>query len=330
MKSVSIVQFCFTGACLFFCLLQKRSFHKQQYSSRWWWTLYVSDSVSMWESVTMLGFCFLFRQVHPHVSCLSYIQLIVLMSVTCQTPVCLFIVFHLRLSSRRFVWFGFVFFLVLFFLIRFFKRLPFVPLFSLSAVGSCFAVCSIIRQHTLTSLCLHLFFKHLPFAFLVVWARRILLFYQNSWGYWADKWSLYFLWIHLFISKRNNVFHFFQRVHNFTLMWELCKYLMSTENLCTSFSTLLETSHIQSYVFISDHSFLFHFSLWTPRADSPELTWAHLSSPELSAFVDPDLLEATKCSCVCTNSHTEQRAPCDGSDGILFPEYALVKDSVPN
>ena len=255
----------------------------------------------------------------------------VLYSVDCPderhlSDSCLFV--HRVSSASQFpalwlVWFWF-------FLIRFFKRLPFVPLFSLSAVGSCFAVCSIIRQHTLTTLCLHLFFKHLPFAFLVVWARRILLFCQNSWGYWADKWSLYFLWIHLFISKRNNVFHFFQRVYNFTLMWELCKYLMSTENLCTSFSTLLETSHIQSYVFISDHSFLFHFSLWTPRADSPELTWAHLSSPELSAFVDPDLLEATKCSCVCTNSHTEQRAPCDGSDGILFPEYALVKDSVPN
>lgn len=53
--------------------------------------------------------------------------------------------------------------------------------------------------------------------------------------------------------------------------------------LKTSFSSPLETSHIQSYVFMFDQrlpqsnqtdSFLFDFGLWTPRADSPELTWA--------------------------------------------------------
>lgn len=192
---------------------------------------------------------------HVCLFCLCLLLIVLMMSpVPDQPPVCLFLVFHLRrrLSSRRFIWFVLVFVCFVFHLVLifFFPPAGFLISFLLSFAfcSTIFApwclqlgrvllqshhrcVCSTIRQHTRTTLCLHLFFKHLHFAFLVVWARRILLFCQNSWGYWVDKWSLYFLWIQLFISKRKNVFYLFQRVHNFTLLWELSQYLMSAAPL---------------------------------------------------------------------------------------------------
>lgn len=191
---------------------------------------------------------------HVCLFCLCLLLIVLMMSpVPDQPPVCLFLVFHLRrrLSSRHFIWFVLVFVCFVFHLVLiFFPPAGFLISFLLSFAfcSTIFApwclqlgrvllqshhrcVCSIIRQHTRTTLCLHLFFKHLHFAFLVVWARRILLFCQNSWGYWVDKWSLYFLWIQLFISKRKNVFYFFQRVHNYTLLWELSQYLMSAAPL---------------------------------------------------------------------------------------------------
>lgn len=253
--------------------------------------------------------CFLFRQVPPHVSRLSFLSLSLVDcpdDVTCPwSASCLFVprvssASSSQLPSLYLVCFSFCVFCVspgsyFFSTCWFFDQLfiifcllfhHFRSLESAAGSGSAtitppLCVCSIIRQHTRTTLCLHLFFKHLHFAFLVVWARRILLFCQNSWGYWVDKWSLYFLWIQLFISKRKNVFYLFQRVHNFTLLWELSQYLMSAENLFQLSIRNISYTVVRIYVWPTPPSVQPDglFPVWFRSLDSTcRLTWAHLSS----------------------------------------------------
>lgn len=262
MKSVSIVQFCFTGACLFFLPVAEKKVSSSIIFTRLMNTLCLRLFLTVCESLSRCldsVSCFLFRQVPPHVSRLSFLSLSLVDcpdDVTCPwSASCLFVprvssASSSQLPSLYLVCFSFCVFCVSPGSYFFFPPAGFLISFLLSFAfcSTIFApwclqlgrvllqshhrcVCSTIRQHTRTTLCLHLFFKHLHFAFLVVWARRILLFCQNSWGYCVDKWSLYFLWIQLFISKRKNVFYLFQRVHNFTLLWELSQYLMSAAPL---------------------------------------------------------------------------------------------------
>lgn len=78
MKSVSIVQFCFTGACLFFLPVAEKKVSSSIIFTRLmntlclWLFLTVCESLSRClDSVS----CFLFRQVPPHVSRLSFLSL---------------------------------------------------------------------------------------------------------------------------------------------------------------------------------------------------------------------------------------------------------------